>query len=152
MGWLWSDAGSHPRILYRYLDEIDLPPLLAEGELRPSRLVLAHRPLRLRPLVWLTDDLVATSAAAWLTARSSASGGGVRLTIATSAAVRWPTWAARNGVRRHLRRRIEHACEGLSERLWVAPAAIPSTQWISAEDVASAAVLWRAARRDARSF
>jgi hypothetical protein len=132
MAWLWSDGTRHPRILYTYLDPAGLPALLSTGELRPQRLVLGHRPLRLAPLVWLTDDLVPTSPAARFTAHASAEVIATRLTVATSAALRWPTWAAKNRVSRRARRRIERATEGLSERLWVTPAAIQSMHWISA--------------------
>jgi hypothetical protein len=47
-------------------------------------------------------------------------------------------------VSRHALRRIEHATDGLSERLWVTPAALPASQWIRADDVETGALLWRA--------
>ena len=151
MGWLWSDASSQARILYIYLDRTTLAALLAAGELEPHRKVFDHRPLRLAPLVWLTDDLVPTSPAAWITARTSAAVISVRLTVATSAAQRWPSWAARNRVSRHARRRIERVADGLGDRLWVTPAGVHSSQWISAEDVETGAVLWRGQRYGART-
>jgi hypothetical protein len=137
--------GGHARLLYHYTDEPGFAELLRLGVLPPAELVIRHRHLHLKQaLSWLTDDPDPGSPAVRTVARlRHGAQVAVRLSIACTDAQRWPRWTLDHRVGRRDAVRVEQACDGLSDRLWVVPHAIPSAQWMIAEDPFTRAVLWR---------
>jgi hypothetical protein len=137
--------GGHSRLLYHYTDAHGLAELVRSGELPPADLVLRHRTMRLkRPITWLTDDPDPDSPAVLAIARlRQGAEVAVRLSVAAAGAQRWSVWAPDHGVPHRRWARLDEACDGLSSRLWVVPAAISVADWILAEDARTRAVLWR---------
>jgi hypothetical protein len=140
-------------LLYHYTDAPGFAELRQTGALRPEDLVIRHRSIRLRrPLTWLTDDTDLASPAVRTVARLGAhSKITVRLTISTAYAQRWPIWKLDNRVSRRHSALVDEAAEGLENRLWVVPGEIAWPDWIIAEDVRTAATLWRVDLRPAAS-
>jgi hypothetical protein len=140
-------------MLYHYTDARGFADLLRAGALRPEDLTIRHRHLRLRKsMTWLTDDADPRSAAVRTIARlGDRATVTVRLTVSTTHAQRWPIWTLDHRVARRDLVLIDEACDGLGDRLFVVPGEIPWPEWIIAEDIEAAKVLWRADLRSAAS-
>ena len=146
---LISMAGpNHLRLLYHFTSESNLRAIVDSGEIMVSGRSKDHEvpasPVR---VVWLTDDADPGSgndhglshpagADPELDKRA------VRFTVAVSDAQHWTEWAHRRRVTRKALRVLDEAGGGLSERWWVVPRAIASSEWTFVENLRTGELIW----------
>jgi hypothetical protein len=139
-------------MLYHFTSLVNLDSILDAREIRPSKgpdgkqYAGQHRSSPLS-VVWLIDD--------WDPGVGSDHGlgvpgkddprtdkRGVRITVTVSDAQHWPEWAQHRKVHRKELRDLDSAGGGLSERWWIVPRAIGTSDWALVENRFTDEVLW----------
>ncbi len=143
---------NHARMLYHFTSLVSLDAILAAREIQLSkgpagrRFTGQHRATPLS-VVWLTD--------AWDPGFGKDHGlslpsnddpnqdkRGVRITVAVADAQHWPEWARHRRVNKKDLRELDEAGGGLSERWWVVPRPIDSSDWALVENRFTDEILW----------
>jgi hypothetical protein len=136
--------GSRQRLLFHYTSLANLLEILDAGELRPSRLRRWFR--RDLAVVWLTDadqpGRGTDHGLGPMTDDPALDKRAVRFTVAIADAQHWKPWAARRGVSRRVRQRLDDAGGGLSARWYVVPRPILTDEWVRIDDFKSGERIW----------
>jgi hypothetical protein len=141
-------GANHLRLLYHFTSESNLRAIVDSGQIVVSGGPTGHEAAASSVrVVWLTDDADPGSGNDHglghpadqdpeLDKRA------VRFTVAVSDAQHWAEWARRRRVTRRALRRIDDAGGGLSERWWVVPRAIASSEWTFVENLRTGELIW----------
>jgi hypothetical protein len=139
-----EDLNRH-RLLYHFTARETLPSILSSRVLHTRTVIRHARPPRSEvSVLWLTDsaDPGRGDDHGLGALDGDADKRAVRFTLSIPDAQHWPQWAARRHVRRRVRRRLDEAGGGLSQRWWVVARAVPEAEWVRVEDLRTGEALW----------